>query len=299
MTFATDESSVASSQPIELYQFTTPAKMYFLTSWQSNFTWNGQLYTAAASLTRNNLIVPEISDKRDLVIEIALTEALAQDLLVGGIPQRDVQVLLYRYQQVSGTVYGPMWAGFVAKIDTDGITVKLTVPSRLSEFVDRVQLPIAQVSRLCQHALYDFGCGIQQTGVWTGGGPGGSFQGITTVASVPNASAGIYNLTSVTGLQGNGTSPTTPLLYGFVKRQADNEVKSIIAQSTTTIQTDTPFRTLNPGDVVIVNVGCDRTPQTCRDKFANVPNFDGHPYLVPNNPQLPSSFGIIVSTGQP
>ncbi len=298
MTYAQDESSVQSSQPIELYQITTPQKTYYLTSYAANFSWNGNTYLAAAGLTRNNLVVPEVGQKRDLVVEIALTESLAQDLLIAGIPQRDVQVALYRYQQVSNTVFGPMWAGYVSELDSDGVSVRMTVPSRLSEFLDRVSLPIAQLSRLCQHSLYDAGCTMQQTGVkQTINGPGGAFQIATTVAGLPGTT--VYNLASVDGLQDGGPSITKPLLYGFIRRLADGETRSIVAQANTTIQTDYPFRVMNVGDAVTVNVGCDRTTQTCRDKFNNIANHGGHPFLVPNNPQLPSGYGVVISVGQP
>ena len=46
---------------------------------------------------------------------------------------------------------------------------------------------------------------------------------------------------------------------------------------------EVPRAAVEPGTLVRLTEGCDRTLATCRDRFANVPNFRGEPYLPGND----------------
>ena len=42
---------------------------------------------------------------------------------------------------------------------------------------------------------------------------------------------------------------------------------------------EAPVRPIEPGDDFDVRAGCDKRPETCRDRFANVLNFRGFPHI--------------------
>jgi len=47
-----------------------------------------------------------------------------------------------------------------------------------------------------------------------------------------------------------------------------------------------PFDDEVVGKQVIVYAGCDKTPQTCKNKFNNLQNFRGFPYIPVKNPVI-------------
>jgi len=50
------------------------------------------------------------------------------------------------------------------------------------------------------------------------------------------------------------------------------------------IQIRYPVSTLATGGNVVIYAGCDGDIETCRDRFSNVVNFGGHPYIPLDNP---------------
>ena len=46
---------------------------------------------------------------------------------------------------------------------------------------------------------------------------------------------------------------------------------------------EAPMRAIVGGDGFIIRAGCDKRLETCRDRFANVPNFRGFPHMPGND----------------
>ena len=66
----------------------------------------------------------------------------------------------------------------------------------------------------------------------------------------------------------------------------NDEERLIVDHTGNTITIMTPFRELNTGDTVTVLPGCDGNVDTCRDKFNNLSNFLGFPFIPLDNPAL-------------
>ena len=56
---------------------------------------------------------------------------------------------------------------------------------------------------------------------------------------------------------------------------------------------------LSIGDMIAVSAGCDKAPETCRDRFNNIANFRGFPHMPGNDVLLsyPNSRGLAMDGG--
>jgi uncharacterized phage protein (TIGR02218 family) len=61
-------------------------------------------------------------------------------------------------------------------------------------------------------------------------------------------------------------------LFGVIKADQGGDARQIELWETLPIR-------VQPGDLVRLTAGCDRMMQTCRGKFANLPNFRGFPHI--------------------
>lgn len=280
MSYADDENSVEAAQPCDLFTVVTPLTTYRLNDYGLPITFGGQTY-APATITRSNTptnaIDGQSSAARQVTVEVSLNHALAQELLVGGIPwAQDVTVQIATYMQRSGAAQN-WFFGTIASIDSDGNTCKLLLSGKIDQKLS-IQLPVLTSQRLCPHGLYDAGCTLSAS----------SFQVSGTVTSVSGTTIGISTI---------GGNPDHWAQYGKIVRSLDGEPRSITEQIGTTITVNVPFRTLHVGDAIVLNAGCDHAVTTCRDKFSNVINYGGHPQLPTINVQIPTGLGVVLKQG--
>lgn len=259
MTFDTTERSIQGGRPRELYTFELFGGTYRLTSSKEDETYGGILYTATPGLSRGNVFETPLGEQHAPTVTLPVTHAIASALLANGIPPRTATVTIVRFHDPSDTAYR-VWLGGIAEIATDDQWARLRVPSLLEIAFD-VKLPLFKASRVCQHALYGPGCQAVR----------GGFNTPVLTVSGSQITLGIAD-------------PDGYLNGGEIIRVADNVPRTILAQVGGTLIVDVPFTTLAPGDVVNIVPGCDGLPTTCRDKFANIVNFGGHPDLPEVNP---------------
>lgn len=273
-TFDDDEKSIQDARPAHLYTITTPSTTYRLTSYSTDLVFGGNTYSAG-SISCDSVGLGQIGQGRALSINVALSHALAQDLLVGGIPQKDVTVQIVTLMQRANATRG-LWLGHVSDLATDdkaGV-LKLRVPELVDDYVS-VRLPVLVVQKVCQHGLYDAGCTMNPA----------SFQVSTTLGSV---SADGLTLT----VSSMGGQPDQWAQYGKIT-DGGGEARSIVSQVGTAIVIDVPFRTTTPGGTYTINAGCDHTVQTCKTKFNNVINYGGHPMQPTVSPLSPVRVGLV------
>lgn len=277
MTYDADERSVSDAQPAELYTITTPTTTYYLTSYDTDITFGGHTYSKAP-IDRGSLTVDPIGQSREIVLTISLDHALAQDLLVGGVPQSLVSVRI-DCLMLRAAVTRMLGTWSIVNIGSDGVHVTLVMHNALDVKVGGVRLPILVAQRLCNHGLFDPGCTLAQS----------SFQVATILVSVS-----VDGLTVT--LAGVGGHPDQWAQFGKLINGTDSEPRAVLSQVGAVITIDVPFRSTTPGGSMTLVAGCDLSPYTCRDKFANVVNFGGHPLLPEDSIQSPTGIGVRIQS---
>lgn len=270
MSFDAIETSVQDAAPIELYDIETPTASYHLTSHDEDVIFGGLTYTSTV-VARGPTDFVALGKPRELTISIIVTHPfVAQYMAAGGPPRSAVLTVA----TLHGTHTRRLWRGEVKHMELDGEVARFQVPNATDEQF-AVKLPIISASRLCNHALYDRGCAIARSHL---------FSVTPTVLAISGTTI------SVSSMSGKPSGWAT---YGDVQRDADGERRAILDQTGDVLTLDKPFPTLNIGDALTVFAGCDHTIDTCLEKFGNVPNFGGHPELPSSNPTAPTGLGVI------
>ncbi len=154
-----------------------------------------------------------------------------------------------------------LFKGRVGTVDSIGRTsAQITVNSDLV-LLD-LQMPRNVYSPTCQHVLYDSGCGLIKSSFGAAGTAGAG----ATPSVVPWSGADPkFNQGTITFSSG-------------VNANASANVKSAVAGVSLTLS----YPLLNApasGDTFTVYQGCDHTQATCTNKFNNLVNFRGFPYV--------------------
>lgn len=261
MTYLVDERSVTSSRPVELYEFTAPSTTYrYVSNYHTDYSFGGDTYTLVA-IRRSAIAGTSQNDPPAVDIDCDSDLDVVQDFLRD--QERSLVLKITRVQQVSGESR-VVWEGAVAAITVEGDRGKIRSHS---SFGSRLDSAISGVSfqPLCNHRLYDDRCAILESNHRT----------VTTVSSITDST------TIVVAAVGSDTHKDGELIH-----VSSGERRLIVDQSGTTLTISSPFPAIAVSDSVQVLAGCDHTVQTCRDTFANVVNFGGHPYVPSINPVL-------------
>lgn len=256
-TFGTDETSVSGSRPVDLYVIVTPTVTYRLTSYAMDVVYSGNTYTATTMSRGPHQIAQDLTG-RELVVYLPISHALVQRYCSSAIPEHSIVLTASRLQQTSG-VATQFHVGFSGGISIDGHVAALRFPS-VTDDAMRVSLPVIALQKTCNHVLYDAQCTKSRAASST----------TTTITAI---SGSVVTVAAV--LVGTG------ILYGDMIHGPTLQPRMVIAQTGSALTLSDPIVGAVVGDSVTIALGCAHDVTTCRDTFANVINFGGHPDVNP------------------
>lgn len=276
MSYQEIETSYSSGAPIELYTFYSTAfnDPFTYTSYDEDVSHNGLVY-ASIPIERSQ---PELSQEfaaQALSVKVQRNNELASKW-INQLPPRLVWLKIERLHSSDGatpevvvfwqgTVKGVVWESNIASFECEP----------LNNALDRNALR-SWYSPICSYMIYNAGtCKV----------PAASFGQQATIT-------GINGLTLTATEFGTFTNsnpvPTGWWTAGFVEA-ASGELRYISdhgGTGNTVITLTTPFEggTVSIGSVITVYAGCDRKYTTCQNKFNNLTNFGGWPFIPAKNP---------------
>lgn len=276
MSYADFEIAVQSGQPVELYEFVQGATTWRYASQDRDVDWGGHTWSAA-QIGRSEVEQTDEMARNALTLKLPRGNALATQF-IGQAPDQVTTLTLRRGHLADPdqefTVY---WKGRIAGASVTGAEVELACESiftslRRAGLRARYQIP-------CRHVLYGRGCEVVQADyAWASPA---SVDGTLVVAAAAAAKPdGWFTGGLIVAPDGAarfiiahvGSSLT--MLRGFASLQA---------------LTDNAGYGRNYGNdyggvPVTLYPGCDHAKATCHDKFANLPNYGGFPYIPSRNP---------------
>lgn len=159
-----------------------------------------------------------------------------------------------------------VFAGFVSDITVDRTSCELTLKSR-KELLN-IPFPYAAYQPSCRWPLYGAGCTLSL----------GAFQvGGTVAAGTPQALLFQSNLTQTDGYFDEGL---ITFLSGANVNLSRTVRKYLNAGGAILLFQGLPSPPA-PGDTFAIAPGCDKTMQTCQNRFSNLINFGGYPFIPP------------------
>jgi hypothetical protein len=272
MAYLDDDQSVHGGVPQELYKFEGPiaALTYYYTSWQESILFGGKTYVAVP-IERDVVGGSTHNDPPELSIKLPVSLALVQEFAFK-TPPRSLDLTIYRIQPGGNVDY---WKGVVTSISVQGNVASIRSPSLLDDPM-RSSISNVYFQGLCNHVLYDARCTKSAA----------AYKTPTTVISISGDEIVVAD---------DGDFGVDDYFKGGeIVRVTDGERRLVLSNvdSTETITINKRFRTLAPADAVELYAGCAHVVDVCRDKFSNVANYGGHPYIPNSNPFLSGMKGL-------
>jgi uncharacterized phage protein (TIGR02218 family) len=256
---AKEEASVR--KPVELYKIWSGAAFWYYTNGDVAVDFDGETYDPA-TISRGS-----VSYNSEIEIStIKITFAAVADPVVQYIAQNPVAIAwievsrLHREQDpleksvvFIGQIKAVSFKGVSAEADCVGFEHFLKMP-----------VPLWRYQLTCNHKLFDTRCGITKAD---------------------------YKITATVTLDTTGTVLTSATFGGYDAGyfvgglvEFEGERRTISAYSGNTITMNFQMINLLSGDSVDVYPGCDGRIETCRDKFDNIDNYLGFPFIPEENP---------------
>jgi uncharacterized phage protein (TIGR02218 family) len=257
------EKSREESRPVEVYEFTLGSQVFRYTTSEDTLTIGGNDYTPLPIL-RNGITIGSDQGRRTLQITVPSTNSFVQRY-TDVIPGDTAFVTVNRYQRDEAPAFNTTILLFTGKVQSvqfskDGTSAIIAVRSLESALSRNV--PRFTYMGMCNHFLYDAGCGVNPA----------SFDYIGSVSSVSG------NTITVAGVSGSGID----FVGGYCRPVAQQDFRLILAQAGDVLTLLLPFSSDPTGANMQCFAGCDHIlTGDCQNVFNNVERFGGFAF-VPN-----------------
>jgi len=273
MAFKLFEISNFLGRPVSLYEFTWGPTVWRYTSADSDVEHgedeDGNPIVWTATAISDNGFTQGPSAGEDF--EVALPRNLpVVQLFVGTPPSTEITLTVRRYHKgdpdAQAIVY---WTGTVTNVGGEDAAKGRLVGIPISGRTRRTGLRKCW-EHGCNSALYDADCRVDKE----------SFKVETVIDALTGASVTVASL---------GAFPGAHFAGGFIEWEASAEgaldrraIESFSGGTTVNLLGTTDRLTV--GQAVTLYLGCDLTPQTCRDRFDNIANFGGFDFMAGKSP---------------
>jgi uncharacterized phage protein (TIGR02218 family) len=266
MTFETIELSVDDGQPIELYEIVYSTEIWRYTTADRPVVIDFLTYEPLP-IKRGTIAPTGDASTSNLVVELAKESPLGRLFLIQP-PSEVITITIFskHFQDAEFTV---IWKGRITNCEFSDPFLKFNCESIFSS-LQRVGIP-RRFSVGCTHDLYGNGCRVTRE-AYRLDGVVLTMDGVDLTTGAAGALpdgyfAGGY-MTWVHNVRGNLESRM--IIYS----QGDIGLIRLVAVP----------NGLGLGQEIKIYAGCDHKQATCHNKFGNVINFGGQPYIPQKNP---------------
>jgi hypothetical protein len=245
------------SKPVELYRFTQDSTVWTVTSGNKKQAYNSEIYLPISIGHATIKSSPNTNDSM-LEVTVDLDNVMARGWFINII---DSVVNLQILRVDSGTV-ATVWQGRLTATKPDDSKLTLVFDSGFSQ-VRRIGLR-DQYQKICPHVLYGRGCFKNKADVAIAGTVATISGSTVTVSAASSKPDGYFNAGMIADSAG-------------VLRFVTSHVGTVLILTR-------PLDSLTVGMSVNLYPGCARTTAACKDKFNNLANFGGFPWIPSVNP---------------
>lgn len=250
-------------QIIHLIEFKTPNVQYYFNTSDLDLTFNGKLYSNGYDLIKAQF--DNLENKSNLSIQLLDTYEQAnidiETLLSSSVIIRFATLDKGR---IASTI--TIFSGFVDNMTKENNSIHISLLSNIA----KLNKPITQLfSPICRECFGNSKCGVNIEAY--------KAQGTISKILSPSSFVGTHqeNKKTTIGYYRYGTiKMKTGKLKDFslqLRDEKENEV--ILLQNTNLLAVDDEYE---------IFAGCDKTTTTCKNKFNNIINFRGEPFINEN-----------------
>lgn len=258
MSYTVREQSVSSGHPLELYRFSMGDEQWLYTSADHEVAYGEDLYQPVY-VKRGGFTRCGDARKSSLDIEVSASNGVALLFRTGWMAQTMI-VTAYRHHYEDNE-FVMFWKGRITGCKWSGSVATLTSESVFTLFRRAGLRRVYQLG--CPHALYGPACRLNADD-WDVAGSASAVSGnVVTVAAAAGYADGYF---AGGMLRANSE-------YRMISAHAGNQVTLVDAVAG-----------LTDGTAITLWPGCDRSTATCNNRFGNLDNYGGLPFLPQKNP---------------
>lgn len=271
MSFAAQETSQDSGQPIELYQWTTGSTIRRFTNSTTDQVYAAQNWISIRGLDRTQPVRKLDENALQMRVKMSIhdpnSSAFARQWIAQA-PESEttLEVFQVHLTDVADELYS-LFQGKVRATKYDNKTVEIQV-SGLDTIFDS-QGPRASYGKMCSHQHFDGRCTVNEA----------AFTYLAQSVTVVDPDGITFTIAGIDG------QVQVDLIQGRIRLDAFT-VRQIVdrpAFDQVRIKYPFPAGAIVPGTLVTVVEGCQHDLPACQ-AYANVPNFGGFPWGVKINP---------------
>jgi len=261
MTFQSDEISVASGQPVELYRFRLQdtSTYWRYTSAAYDIVYGGDTYTATPGISRSTFEETDDTLKTELKITLPSNHVFS-NLFILYVPNGIIEVTIFRGH---GSNFVQYWDGLIKVVYT--IESDENASIICGPHTDSVQSPfiIRKYVRQCDVPLYGSACGLNPE----------NFKVEVTPTYVSEA--------TIISLTFSGYSDGYFQGGYVIANNFRRKIKSHVTSTIVLVKAIPGLTNLIP---INVYPGCDHAKATCISRFNNLPEYRGCDYIPDGEP---------------
>lgn len=264
MTYAARETSTYGAAPIELHRFQRggTVQIWNYTSSVESVDFNGEAYDPVP-INRTRLELSQDTIRNSITINLPTQSDFIQTFLTRA-PSDIFNYSLFRYHEGDSETIN-LWSGRVINV-----SLKEEVADVLCESI------ITSLKRFLLKRLYQTTCPLTLYGNVCGANSA-DFLFETTVTGISGLTISGLNITDQPdGYYNGGYVEFSP--GGITNRSP------IITHVGNNLNIGSPLEGLVIGSAIRVFPGCDHTTNTCTNKFNNILNYGGFPWIPEKNP---------------
>lgn len=257
MTYSTYENSLDAGVPVELYEFAQGQKKWLFTNHEDSIVRQNWTYVPS-SIHRSSVKQNTDVFKNALTLTFPRGDSFASQFITS-VPDQSTTVTVFRgHLGDADGDYVTYWKGRITSAKTSGNQVSMECESVFTS-IRRPGLR-ARYEYTCRHTLYLKGCNVARE-----------------TYKMEGSVLSIANNVDVT-VQGAATKPNGYFTGGMLIAPDGNQ-RFIIAHTSDLLTISRPLTSLANGQTVKIYPGCDHLKETCNNKFGNILNYGGFPWI--------------------
>jgi len=261
----------------ELYKFVEGSNVWTVTSSDADEDYNGETYVST-TIGRNEAESKNELSRANLEVSFDLDSPIARRWMREVIDS--VVTLSIFSKDVETSSVMVVWKGRLSSVKPDVTSITLVFESIFTS-LRRAGLR-KRYQRSCPHVLYGRGCRLNKDDWKTSGVVGGmSANGlIVSVGEAATFPDGYFTAGMIEAPDGT---------LRFITNHVGSTltlIRPVYSLSEAFANSGYGYNYGNFYGSVVVNIypGCDRSKETCNDKFSNLLNYGGYPFIPLKNP---------------
>ena len=249
---------------VELYEFVQAESETLFTSSAENVSYDGKVY-AATNIKRSATRQDNDIFKNGLDLTFDRKNTYALELMGQSVDIPIILTVRAVEYDIDDEIVNDyiVWKGRLISIEGKENKIVVMCESVFTSLKRAGLRP--RYETLCRHEVFDAGCRLNEADY---------LYEETIVEKIDNHTFRIGTI---------GTAPDGYYTAGLITF-ADGSTRLIIKQVGHKITISRGSTEVNVGEPVKLLPGCDKARETCRDKFDNVVNFGGWPFIPTRNP---------------